>query len=94
MIIRIKNKVYRNPQRAKLGLRHCFHWNGNSRRAGFHDPCGFVTDTYIQTYTKVITDRSPFRAFGVTSLQPIIKERSNKEGKNEKAPKIGNSRKK
>ena len=36
-----------------------------------------MTDTYIQTYTKVITDRSPFRAFGVTSLQPIIKERSN-----------------
>ena len=21
-----------------------FYWNGNSRRAGFHDPCGFVTD--------------------------------------------------
>ena len=32
--------------------------------------------TDIQTDTKVITDRSPFRAFGVTSLQPTIKERS------------------
>ena len=27
----------------------------------------------------MITDRSPFRAFGVTSLQPIIKERSKKK---------------
>ena len=26
---------------------------------------------------RVITERSPFRAFGVTSLQPIIKEWSN-----------------
>ena len=56
----------------------CFHWNGNSRRAGFHDPCSFVTDTYRHTYTRVITERSPFRAFGVLSLQPIITERSNK----------------
>ena len=22
----------------------CTHFYGNSRRAGFHDPCGFVTD--------------------------------------------------
>ena len=30
-----------------------------------------------QTDKKAKTERSPFRAFGVTSLQPIIKERSN-----------------
>ena len=23
----------------------CTHFYGNSRRAGFHDPCGFVTDS-------------------------------------------------
>ena len=26
----------------------CTHFYGNSRRAGFHDPCGFVTDTQTQ----------------------------------------------
>ena len=55
----------------------CTNFYGNSRRAGFHDPCGFVTDRYIHRYTKVITEESPFRALGVPSLQPIIKERSN-----------------
>ena len=35
------------------------------------------TDRQIVTYTKVITEESPFRALGVPSLQPIIKERSN-----------------
>ena len=34
-----------------------------------------VTDTH--TNRKAKTERSPFRAFGVTSLQPVIKERSN-----------------
>ena len=35
----------------------CTHFYGNSRRAGFHDPCGFVTDihntqTDIHTYVE------------------------------------------
>ena len=25
----------------------CTHFYGNLRRAGFHDPCGFVTDKQI-----------------------------------------------
>ena len=55
----------------------CTHFYGNSRRAGFHDPCGFVTDTYIQTDTKVTTEESPFRALGVpaptSKSGPILK---------------------
>ena len=31
------------------------HWNNHTRRAGFHDPCGFVTDTYIHTAKKLGT---------------------------------------
>ena len=28
------------------------HFYGKSRRAGFHGPCGFVTDTHIHTYSE------------------------------------------
>ena len=42
--------------------------------------CTVLTDkqTNKQTNKKAMTERSPFRSFGVTSLQPIIKERSNR----------------
>ena len=36
-----------------------------------------ITYGHTYRYTKVITEESPFRALGVLSLQPIIKERSN-----------------
>ena len=37
----------------------CTHFYGNSRRAGFHDPCGFVTDTYItDIHTHIATNQT------------------------------------
>ena len=36
----------------------CTNFYGNSRRAGFHDPCGFVTDRYVHQNLRHFLGRS------------------------------------